>query len=265
MVAFGAPLVPVTLSFWVMTSSDRVVLDLLADHRELGLYAVAATVAAGFGVLLVAVGQAWSPRIMASHEADPAVAAQQTAGALHYLSLLLCLLAALLSALAPEVIAVVGSEAFSGAARVLPLLLLGAALYGTSVITPTGLILSHRTRTMASLSVAAAAVNLVAAVALVPAYGMNGAAAAAAVGFGLLTGSYHVQSQRAWRIPVRTSRVIGMFVLLVAATVVFARAVEWPLIGRVLTFAVVAAALVWMCGVTRSELARTVRGLLPTR
>jgi O-antigen/teichoic acid export membrane protein len=58
---FGVPLVPASVSMWVLLASDRIVLAKLASPSELGLYSVALGVASLIMLADSAFGQAWFP------------------------------------------------------------------------------------------------------------------------------------------------------------------------------------------------------------
>lgn len=250
---FGAPLVPATMSFWVMTSSDRIVIQVLAGPTDLGDYAVASSIASVFGILLVAVGLAWGPRIMASYASDSKMAAQQTAIAMRYLTLALCIIAAMMAAVSHELVRIVASDAYLPGAKALPLLLLGAAIYGTTVITPTGLLLMQRTRLMAWTAAGAAFVNVATAIALVPLFGIVGAALGSIAGFAFLTGLYHRASQRVWHAPIAIARSSCLFGVLAASSTVLTFSDNWSLLLRLGVLAVTLACLVVVAGIKFSE------------
>ena len=62
MLAFGLPLVPAAFTGWVIAVSDRIVLGKLSSFEEVGLYAVAGSVASVITFLLPPLGQAASEK-----------------------------------------------------------------------------------------------------------------------------------------------------------------------------------------------------------
>lgn len=196
---FGVPLVPGSVSFWVIASSDRIIVGVLAGPTELGYYAVSTSVVAVFAVLLVAIGQAWLPRIVQLYEEDPHQSEIVAGQVFTRLVLLLAAMAAAISLAAPWIVTIVSGPDYAPAARSLPLLALGATLFGTTVLTANGLELAKRTKELAGIAVIAAGVNVACAIALVPRWGSVGAAVASVIGYAALTGCFLVRSRRVWR------------------------------------------------------------------
>jgi O-antigen/teichoic acid export membrane protein len=225
---FGAPLVPVTLSFWVFTASDRVVLGKLGDLTELGYYSLGVSLVSVFALLSGALGQSWLPRIIQLYQHDEARAARVIGVTLTYLVFGLGFLAVLMSAFAAELVRLVAAPAYAPASRVIPLLTLGAVAYGSNLLTASGMTMRQRTRPLALLSGVAAVINLALAVTLVPILGMVGAALASALGYAVLTCSYLGVSQRLWPVPLERRRLAVASGALVAVAVLLTALPELP-------------------------------------
>lgn len=250
---FGIPLVPVTVSFWIFTAADRVVVGKIAGLRELGYYSVATTVTMVFVVLSGAVSQAWLPRALQLFESDRERASVVIGASLTYYIAGLGVLATCAAAIAPEVTAVLSGSAYAPAATAIPLLCMGAVAYGSQTITASGLTLMHRTGRLAAISLAAAAANVVAAVALVPSYGIVGAAGASVIGYTLLSGGYLWASQRVWRMHVQWRRLGVVLTLLGGVGAVTTMAVHEPLPLRLLVPLVFVVLVVTVAGVSPEE------------
>lgn len=63
MLFFSLPLVLGSLSYWTLTSIDRIFLKNLSNYNELAIYAVASTLAGGIGVLVTVFSNLWHPII----------------------------------------------------------------------------------------------------------------------------------------------------------------------------------------------------------
>ena len=215
---FGVPLVPVTMSFWVFTASDRVILAKLGSFDELGYYSVALSLIAVMALLSAAVGQAWVPRLVRLYERDKQRASLVVGSSITYFVMALGFVALAMSVLAPEIVALLASPEYAPASKAVPLLALGAVAYGSSMLTSSGLTLTYRTARLSTFSVAAAVVNVLLAVLLVPWLGMFGAALASLLGYVVLTCSYLVASQRLWPVVLERRRLLGTIGVLLAAT-----------------------------------------------
>jgi O-antigen/teichoic acid export membrane protein len=216
---FGLPLVPVTVSFWVFGASDRLVVAKLTSLRELGLYSVAATLTTAFGVLIMAVGQAWTPRAVQLSLTNPLGAAVALGRALTYFLFVLSFAAVVTSAAAPWIIGLISGPEYRGAASAVPMLVAGTVAFGSSVITSTGLVVASRTRSLPVIASSAALLNVVLAIVLVPVWGIVGAATASAVGYALLTLGYLWFSQRYWPVVLEKPRLLVIVCALAAVAV----------------------------------------------
>jgi O-antigen/teichoic acid export membrane protein len=215
---FGMPLVPVTLSFWVFTASDRLVVAKLASLKELGYYSVATTLATGFGLLIMAVGQAWTPRALQFYAADSDAARTVIGRSLTYFVFALSCIAVTASALAPWIVHVVSGTAYQSASTAVPLLMAGSVAYGSSIFTGMGVLVSNKTGWLPATTSAAAVINIALALTLVPPFGIVGAAAASTGGYLLLTGGNLWLSQRYWPVVLERRRLIVTVLGLSGAT-----------------------------------------------
>jgi O-antigen/teichoic acid export membrane protein len=216
---FGLPLVPVTVSFWVFAASDRLVVAKLASLRELGLYSVAATLTTAFGVLIMAVGQAWTPRAVQLSLTNPLGAAVALGRALTYFLFVLAFAAVVTSAAAPWIIGIISGPEYRDAASAVPMLVAGTVAFGSSVITSTGMVVASRTRALPVIASSAAVLNVLLAIALVPVWGIVGAATASAAGYGVMTVGYLWFSQRCWPVVLEKSRLLVIICALAAVAV----------------------------------------------
>jgi O-antigen/teichoic acid export membrane protein len=248
---FALPLVPVTVSFWIFTASDRIVLARLDPLKgDLGLYGLALSIASIFALLSGAVGQAWIPRTTMLYERDRERAASVIGASLTYYLFALGFVAVLISALAPEIIALVAAPKYAGAAGPLPLLALGSVAYGTGVLTSSGMSLTHNTRSLAVASAVTAVVNIGFAIALVPPLGMIGAALAGVLGYGVLTTSYLWISQRLWPIELEKRRLLVICASLAVTVALTSDVVHLPLAVRALMPLAFVGVVLGLAGIT---------------
>ena len=215
MLAYGVPLVPVTLAYWVFASSDRIMLGRLASLEELGLYAVGATIVSVLLLVFQALGQAWTPHAVRLYETDPAGAALLYSRFLTYILGIFGLLAVALTALAPELIQLLASSRYLGATTVIGPLAIGAVAYASTQVTVSGISLLKRTHYLAIYAGMAAVLNVVLNLIFIPIWGMLAAAWTTCVCYVFLTLAYALTSQRLFRIPYEFRRVIPLIVLTV--------------------------------------------------
>jgi O-antigen/teichoic acid export membrane protein len=264
---YGVPLVPVTLSYWVFTSADRLIVGKLSGLTDLGYYSVAVTVTMVFVLLSQAVSQAWLPRAIQLFEEDRDRAAVAVGASLTYYIFGLGLLATVISSLSPEVTAVLAGPDYAPAAAAIPLLSLGAVASGSQTIVASGMTLMHKTGRLAAISMLAAVVNVTATLALVPLFGIVGAAAASMAGYVFLSAAYLWASQRLWAIDIEVRRLLVVIGLLIAVVVITTQQRDAPLVVRAglpLAYVVLSLALAGLHDNERAAL-RRLRDVLPSR
>lgn len=201
MLRFGVPLVPTSVAYWVFLSSDRLMLARLSSLREVAVYSVAAAVAALLGLLQVALGQAFVPRVTAMHEQDDRAARQLTADVLRPVLALGAVVTVCFVLLAHEIIAVLAAPEYASAADLVWVLGLGQLAFLLMPVVGIGMTLTGRTGWLALHSAAAALLNIGLNVLLIPSEGARGAAVATLVAYAYLTLALLLTCQRLWRVP----------------------------------------------------------------
>lgn len=218
MLTYGLPLVPTGLAGWSMMLVDRLVVAADGSVAEVGHYAVANRIAALMLLAVYGFRAGWSTWSLAEHRRDPRSELEARALALTRLVAGVATFGVALATCAREVVIVVGGEQYLAGARCLPYLVIALVLFATIPVTQTGLVICHRTRTMAVHSTVAAVVNAIACLVLVPPYGIVGAAVATVVGFGWQAVGYLISAQRVDPAPYRYGAVAATIALMVPWT-----------------------------------------------
>jgi O-antigen/teichoic acid export membrane protein len=212
MLAYGLPLVPAAVSLWGLALADRILLRKLADLDAVGQYAVANRVS---NVLLLAVtgfALAFSPYIMSLYAEDKPAELLVRAQALRYLTILLALGALVLTLFARELITVV-APAFDQAYKAVGPLSLAVVAFGVSSVVISGISYARRTTLLAGIALVAAAVNIGLNFALIPPFGMVGAAFATTAAYSLLALVQYVVAQRLYPTPYEGWKVLSTIAL----------------------------------------------------
>jgi O-antigen/teichoic acid export membrane protein len=206
LLAFGIPLVPASLAYWIFTTFDRILLGNLSSLAEVGLYNVAAALVGVTSIAVTALGQAWSPHAILAYEADTDSARRLFGRMLTYILATFGTLAVGLSAFAHEIVDATTADEYAGAAMGVAPLAIGVVAYASTQVTAGGISLMKRTTYLAVYSWLAAIVNVVLCLILIPPYGMLGAAWATAAAYIVLTLAYLVTSHRLWPIAYERRR-----------------------------------------------------------
>lgn len=198
LLAYGVPLVPTSLAYWVFTTSDRVLISNLSAIEQVGLYSVAVSLVSVAMISVMALGQAWNPHAVRAFTEDPARAARLFSRMFTYIIAGFGVLAVALTAFAPELIGLIAGGDFRGASRAILPLSIGMLAYASTQVTAGGISMQKRTVFLALYAWVAAAINAGLNLLLIPPYGMVGAAWATAAAYVSLTGAYMLTSHRLW-------------------------------------------------------------------
>jgi O-antigen/teichoic acid export membrane protein len=216
LLAFGIPLVPISLAYWVFLVSDRILLAQLATLEQVGLYSVAASLVGLTSIVVSALGQAWSPHATRVFEEDPDYAPRLFGRMLTYVLAGFGFLCVGITAFAPELLRLLTAPSFSAAVVAVAPLALGMVAYASTQVTAGGITLKLRTRYMAIHASVAAAINVGLNLVLIPEYAALGSAWATMIAYTYLTLAYLVTSQRLWAVAYERRRSITVLVLLLA-------------------------------------------------
>jgi O-antigen/teichoic acid export membrane protein len=202
---FGLPLVPSALALWTLNFSDRFFLIKLDSAEEVGLYSIGIRVASAMVLLLTAFRTAW-PAFAFSIEDDRE--AKRTYGfVLTYLLFVASWLALALGLLSPWLVRLLTTEPFYESSRVVPLLAFGAAAFGGYMVISIGVGRARRTQFNWVITGAAAALDVILNLILIPSYGMMGAAVSAVAAYSTMFLGMAWWAQRVYPVPYQWRRV----------------------------------------------------------
>ena len=256
--AFGLPLVPSALALWVNNFSDRLFLVKLSGPAEVGLYSIGIRISSAIILLLTAFRAAW-PAF--AYSIDDESEARNTYGyVLTYVLLIVCWAALALGTLAPWIVHALTTPRFFSAQRVVALLAFSNAAKAGFIVVSIGIGRARRTSFNWIITGAAAAVNIGLNLALIPRYGMMGAAVATLVSFSFMFLFMAWHSQRIYPVPYQWRRV-GILVGTATALNVVAALVDAPLapaVALVVAYPIVLLPLGFYLPAERTRLRRLV-------
>ena len=202
---FGLPLVPTALFLWITNFSDRFFLVKLADVSEAGLYSVGVRVASAMVLLLTAFRMAWPA--FAYSIRDEREARRTYAYVLTYLTLVTAWVALALTLLSPWIVDLLAAPQFADSAQVVGPLAFATVSYGAYIVIAIGVGRARRTQFNWVVTGAAAAVDVALNFALIPTYGMMGAAIATVAAYTTMAVGMAWWSQRIYPVPYQWRRV----------------------------------------------------------
>ena len=215
---FGLPLVPSQLALWTLTFSDRFFLAKFKGQTEVGHYSVGIRIASAALLLLAAFRLAWPAFAYSIEDEDEA---KRTYGfVLTYLLFVFSWLAVTLGLLAPWLVRLLtGRHEFYEGSRVVPLTAFAVTALGGYIVVSIGIGRARKTQFNWVVTGVAAAIDVALNFALVPSFGMIGAAIAGVAAYASMFLLMSLHAQRVYPVPYqwrRVALVVGTAVALTA-------------------------------------------------
>jgi O-antigen/teichoic acid export membrane protein len=259
---FGLPLVPSALALWAINFVDRIFIAQYKGQVEVGVYSVAVRISSAIVFLMIALRLAW-PAFAYSIE-DDREARRTYAFVLTYLILVCSWISLALGVLAPWLVDVLAPKPeFHRATEAVGLLAFASTLYAGYTVLAIGSGRSRKTQLNWVISAVAAAVNIVLNVALIPPYGMVGAAISTAAAYAALFAGMTLYAQRVYPVPYQWRRLATALGAAVALTAL-GRALDVPLGVAILLVAAYPVVLALLGFYLPAERARLLNSLYRT-
>jgi O-antigen/teichoic acid export membrane protein len=216
---FGLPLVPSALALWAINLIDRLFINGYKGQSEVGIYSLAVRIASVIVFLMTAFQLAW-PAFAYSIRDDRA-AKRTYAYVLTYLLFITCWMSLALGSLAPWLVSLLAPHGnFTRSAGAVPFLCFGVAAYSGYSVLAIGVGRTRQTQLNWVVSGAAALVNIVLCVALIPPYGMIGAAIATLISYVALFLGMWLRSRAIYPVPYQWRRIVTLSGVAAALTAI---------------------------------------------
>jgi O-antigen/teichoic acid export membrane protein len=229
---FGMPLVPSQIALWALAFSDRFFIAKFKGQTEVGHYSVGVRIASAALLLLAAFRLAWPAFAYSIEDEDEA---KHTYGfVLTYLLFVFSWLALMLGLLAPWLVRLLtGRAEFHEGARVVPFTAFALTALGGYIVVSIGIGRARKTQFNWVVTGVAALIDVGLNFALVPSFGMIGAAIAGAAAYSSMFVLMSLHAQRVYPVPYQWRRV-GLAVGTAVALTAVGKALHVPLAIAVL-------------------------------
>jgi O-antigen/teichoic acid export membrane protein len=214
MLRFGLPTMPMAVANQGLTLIDRTVLAHVAGLTQVGLYALGSRFAQVVMLMVVALQMSWQP--FAYSIKDDEEARRTYAEVMSWFVAGIGWLVVAASLLAEPVVRIITRPAYYDAAPVVPVLALAAGVYGVYFIAGIGALRVKKSGYHIVVAACALVTSLVANIVLVPMYGVMGAAVAALLANGVLSGTMVIRAQRVFPVPYQVGRIVRALVVILA-------------------------------------------------
>jgi O-antigen/teichoic acid export membrane protein len=207
---FGMPLVPSALALWAINFIDRFFIAVFKGTSEVGVYSLAVRVSSVIVFLMVAFRLAW-PAFAYSIE-DDSTAKRTYAFVLTYLLFICCWASLTLGLLSPWIVRLLAPSkpSFYRASEAVGILALAGTAYAGYTVLAIGIGRARRTQFNWIVTGGAALLNIGLNLALIPPYGMMGAAISTAAAYLAMFVGMTLNAQRVWPVPYQWRRVLTL-------------------------------------------------------
>jgi len=208
-VRFSFPLVPAGLFDGLLLNADRFVLEKFIPLGQLGLYNIGNSLSGALRGLYGPLKTTWVP--FAIKTAIKTKDGRQTIARMANLFVATVFLAALgLAMVGPDLIHLIGVQKYNAVADYIPLFVIPQALYGCATLFAVGIGLAKKNHYSPVIAFIGAAASIVSLLALVPAYGINGAFIALVIGATVRLAAYLLIAQKFYAIPYNWLKLGGV-------------------------------------------------------
>ncbi len=218
--ALSLPLLPHQLMALGLVAADRFILERYRNLTEVGLYSLAYTFGMVMSVVTTSLMQAWSPMyfdLSRNEETGRPLIGQIGSG----IAMLLCAMALFGSAIARDFVGTFLDARYAPVAPVIPWIIAGYLAHAMFALLHLALFQAKRTALLWQVSLVAFAANIALNFALVPRWGMYGAAWATVAAYALEALVMYFYVQRVFPVPYHVAKVLlalAVFTVTLAAT-----------------------------------------------
>lgn len=189
------PAIPHLMFMWALASADRLLLERFGiSTEEIAVYEVGYLVATALSVFSIAMQAAWFPGFFRTATNAGSKHEYGKTATLYFA--VVTVVGVALALVAPECIAIVAPDAYSGAADIMRVVLIGNFFLTVFTACSQPLLFENRTLQMSLASGIGLTANIVANVILIPRMGLMGAAIATVVAYATIAATAFIMAQR---------------------------------------------------------------------
>lgn len=210
MLIFSLPLIPASITSWVVDLSDRFFLQHFLGLSCVGIYAVGYKYASILLTSIVAFQIAWSPFLISIK--DKSNAKELISRIITYYILIILFLVLFLCLFSKEIIMIITTPKFYGSYKIVFIVCMGYFFYGWYLLGMGITYIIGKTQQVMVASIIGAFTNILLNFLLIPLYGMRGAAIATFFSFLIMAIMLWMINQKKYFIPLEWNRIIKIFI-----------------------------------------------------
>jgi len=202
--AYGIPLVPAGVSYWVLNMANRYFVRYYISLSDVGLFSIGNKIASLLGLVSGSFQLAWGPFAFSIHRDEDS--REVYANVFTYYLVTMSGIGIGLSIFSLEVLKIFTNELYYGAAVIVPYLVFSIIGYGAYYIVAIGVNITRKTSHIGWTTTVAAVINIALNFVLIPKYGIIGASLASCISFWASTLLLYLVSQHYYPINYRLDK-----------------------------------------------------------
>ncbi|MCR8850561.1 oligosaccharide flippase family protein [Rossellomorea sp. SC111] len=200
LIKYGAPLVPASIAFWVITFSNRFFLSHFETLSTVGIYGVAIKFATVISLLTSSVQMAWRPYSMSIKNNENAK--ETFVNIFYFLMISGNIFLLVVSTFVPSIMGVVVSgEAYKDSTHYIALLSVGSFLSFYYLIISVGLFITEKTKVLTTYVLISAVGSVILNILLIPIFSIWGAVASLIISYLIVNILIFNKSQQFYKLP----------------------------------------------------------------
>lgn len=215
MLAFSIPLVPSSISSFVIGNINRLLINSILTIADVGIFGIAYRITSIIEIIMVGFRTALTPLIYSNYQKDETPG--EIARIFKYFIAFALLFILFLSFFSKEIIQLLTQPLYYKAASIIPILTPAFILGQMNIFTP-GWAIKKKTKGFAAINIFGAVLTTALCLSLIPQFGIDGAAWANLVANTLIFSAFMIQSQKNYYVPhnwkkIGNALLIGIFLL----------------------------------------------------
>jgi len=235
MLKYSVPLVPMVVSTWILTTSDRLILLEFMGETSVGLYGISTRFVNIVNVFTNSVYIAYTTFAFSSKNDENSKTVYSMV--LDVMNIFLTIMVFIVSIFSIEILNIMVDEQYYSAYIVLPGLLFAQLFYASNTIVSYGLSFEKKSGLMLLSVTCAAILNLVLNIIFIPKFGLIAAAMTTWIGYGCMLLLSNYFSQKVYPCPYKVKKLLFFNITILFATIFALEYISF--IGRIVVATII--------------------------
>jgi len=250
---YGLPITIHSLSWWILSLSNRLILQRYVPLKEVGIYSLGHNIGMGMEIILASFNRAWVPFLFSSADKEsPSLFATLSK---YYIGVIV-LIGFTISIFSKEIIMLLSTKSFYTSYEIVPIIILSYIFIGIYMMLTNQIFYKKKTHYFLIITPLSAIINIVLNFVLIPKYGMYGAAFSTLFSFFAFAMITYVFSIKVFPIPYEKTKIVFLIFIGVALFLISRSLINFSLFVNMVVkifFIILFCFLLWILGYISKE------------